>query len=503
VTILDTASWAAWNIVVPLIASLLAFLFPRGAKTFGLVSAPCISLSVTGLAWQVIRHGPHRYQVGGWGAPLGIDLYVDGLSTCMLVMTAVVGLFISLYAVGYFSFKKSMGRKAAEEQARERAYFWSLWMLLWGALNALFQSSDAFNLYVSLELLGLSAAALTALSGHPAALTAAMRYLLVTMLGSLNYLLGVTLLYAAFGTLDLASLGQLMTSGPVPWTALSLMTVGLLLKTALFPLHFWLPPAHANAPSPVSALLSALVVKASFYLLLRFWFEVFSPAINPVAGQFLGALGAAAIFWGSLQALATKRLKLLVAYSTVAQLGYLFLVFPLAQATGGSAAWSGTVYFVVSHAVAKAAMFLSAGTILLAAGHDRVAGLDGIRQRLPLSVFAFSIAGVTLIGLPPSGAFIAKWMLLTAALTSGQWWWAVIIAAGGLLTAGYVFRVVSRAFRYTPGTPELEPVPRIMEWGAFSLSMIALTLGLAAPQSIALLDLGAPGSGAAFSEIMP
>jgi len=323
-----------------------------------------------------------------------------------------------------------------------------------------------------------------------------MRYLLTSLLASLAYLLGVALLYAAFGTLDIAGLGTRMTPGPAVWAAVALMSSGLLLKTALFPLHFWLPPAHANAPTPVSALLSALVVKASFYLLLRLWFEAFPAALTPIAGDLLGTLGAAAIFWGSVQALRQQRLKLLVAYSTVAQIGYLFLLFPLtAVAMGAMAAWSGGVYHALSHASAKAAMFLAAGNMLRALGHDRLAELAGIGQTLPMSAFAFALAAVTLMGLPPSGGFIAKWLLLTAAVEGGQWWWAGVIVMGGLLAAGYLFLVLRNAFAPLAVAVHRDPVPRHMELAALALALIALMLGLTAAPALTLLQVASPFPG--------
>ena len=176
---------------------------------------------------------------------------------------------------------------------------------------------------------------LVALAGKRAALTAALRYLFVSLSASLFYLLGVGLVYGQCATVDLPSLAAKAQPGPTLWVALALMTGGLIAKAALFPMHFWLPPAHANAPAPVSALLSALVVKGSFYILLRLWFEAFPALLTPAVAQLFGLLGAAAILWGSVNALFQSRLKLLIAYSTVAQLGYLFLLFPLAAAHGG------------------------------------------------------------------------------------------------------------------------------------------------------------------------
>ena len=314
-----------------------------------------------------------------------------------------------------------------------------------------------------------------------------MRYLLVSLLGSLCYLMGVALLYHGYATVDIQLLNSLVESQPVSQVALALMVAAMAMKTALFPLHFWLPPAHASAPTPVSALLSALVVKASFYLLLRLWFDVF-PTVIADLGIVLGILGAAAILWGSVQALRQSRLKLLVAYSTVAQLGYLFLPFALLSPI----AWQGGVYFVLSHALAKAAMFMAAGNILKFGGHDRIADLDRVAQRLPITMTAFCLAGVSLMGLPPSGGFIAKWLLLEAALTHEQWLWAVVMTIGGLLAAGYVFKVVGFAFTQADVPHDAKPVPRTMEWAALGLAVGAIVLGLNATYPMELMGIGEP-----------
>jgi multicomponent Na+:H+ antiporter subunit D len=167
---------------------------------------------------------------------------------------------------------------------------------MWAGLNAVFVSADLFNLFVALEILTLTAVAMVALEGKAETLAAAMRYLLFALFGSLAYLLGVALLYAAYGTLDMQLLRT--ASGPVTrhGAAGGLMTAGLMAKTALFPLHGWLPPAHAGAPAPASAMLSALVVKASFYLIVRLWFDVLPGTATVEMTQLLGALGAAASF---------------------------------------------------------------------------------------------------------------------------------------------------------------------------------------------------------------
>ncbi|MBA2663931.1 MAG: oxidoreductase [Bradymonadaceae bacterium] len=485
--------WAVWCIMAPLLLAAACFVLgKRWGPLAGWLSAPLVAGVSSMLVWQVIEHGPQRYELGGWGAPLGIALRADGLSALMIAMTSAIVLIVSFYAHSYFQPAHGLTRHGdADDLAHRRQYFWPLWLLMWASMHALFLSNDLFNIYVTLEILGISSVALVSLAGG-VALTAGMRYLFVTLTGSLFYLLGVALLYSAFGVLDLDLLGARVEAGPVVWAAFALMTVGLLLKTALFPLHFWLPSAHANAPAPVSALLSALVVKASFFLLVRLWLVVFGPLDALEWARLLGMLGSVAIIWGSIQALRQVRLKLLVAYSTVAQIGYLFVVFPLV-AMGAPSAWPGGIYFVVSHAFAKAAMFLCAGTIARALGHDRIDMFHGVGKRHPVVIFAFGLAGISLMGLPPSGGYIAKWMLLSAAIETEQWVFMVVIHAGGLLAAAYVFRVLQHAFSSLPCvSPAQGEVPRAMELAPFVLAVIAILLGLAAPYPLMLMEIGDP-----------
>ena len=474
----------------PLLCAVLVFVWPRSWRWVGLLSGPVLAGGVFELARHLLGSGTVRHHVGGWTPPLGIELRADGLSVFMLFVTAGVGLAVMLYAHRYFD--PEPGRQSAEAAHRQR-YFWPLFLFLWASLNALFLSADIFNLYVTLELIGFAAVALVALAGKSPALSAAFKYLLVSLSGSLLYLLGVALVYGTYTTVDLSLLAKGVEPGLVTWVALGLMTSGLVMKAALFPMHFWLPPAHANAPSPVSALLSALVVKGSFCILLRLWFEAFSPLVVPAASTILGLLGVGAIIWGSYQALRQPRLKLLVAYSTVAQLGYLFLVFPLALSeSSGFTAWSGCLLFLGAHACAKTAMFLTAGNILYAAGHDRIRDLDGITHVLPVSVFAFALSGISLVGLPPSGGFVGKWLLIHAGVSEGRWFWVAAILVGSLLAAAYIMRVLSHAFTRVPEPDIPNPIPPVMEWTGFTLALLAAVLGFFSQWPFDLLRVGSP-----------
>lgn len=466
-----------WLLLLPLAWATLAFVLGPGRGAWLAIAglAAQFALAVD-LARKVAAGGVSAHVVGGWGAPLGIDLAADGLSAAMLLLTQGVALPLAIHARAYF--------KAGDPAG---VWFWPLLGFLLAGLNALFVSADLFNLYVTLELVGLAAIGLVAAGGGTQQVAAALRYLFATLLGSGAYLLGVALLYGAYGTVSSATLLPLVTAEAprLVWIAAGLMVTGLLLKTALFPFHFWLPPAHGGAPAPVSALLSALVVKASFYLILRLWLGPLQ-ALLPSFAWLLALLGAAAIFWGSWQAIRAVKVKRLIAYSTVAQLGYLFLIFPLLPAPG---ALQAGVMQVFAHGLAKAGMFAAAGVMIKATGQDTVAGLAGAVERLPVTFFAFGLAGMTLMGLPPSSGFLAKWQIIDAALAQGHWVIAVVALAGGLLAAVYVFRVLRQAFLQAPAPDTATAVPRTLEWTAFALAAASVLLGLRGVELMQLVTM--------------
>ena len=477
-------------IALPAIGVLLSLaLGGRNAERVALAAMPAgfaLALAILAAVWR--SGAPMVTFLGGWAPPLGIALRADGLAAVMMVTTALIVGAVGLYARDGFS------QPEGAPERRAPLVFWTLLLAVWAALNAVWLGGDLFNLYVALELLTFGAVPLVCLDGRAETLAAALRYLLFALLGSVLYLLGAALLYGAHGTLDITLLAARIRPEPVTWIAAALMTTGLLAKTALFPLHLWLPPAHAGAPAPASALLSSLVVKASFFLIVRLWFDVMPGLPSPVAAQLLAALGSAAIVIGSVLALRQSRLKLMIAYSTVAQLGYLFLLFPLVSTTSplwSGIAWTGGIFQLMSHAVAKASMFLAAGLIAEALGHDRIAGLDGAGRALPTTVFAFGLAGMSLMGLPPSGGFVAKLMLLTAAVTERQWWWAVVILVGGLLAAAYVFKVLARALVGRPAALRAR-VSRRREAVVLALAVCALLLGLVPLRPSELLQIGRP-----------
>ncbi|MEX2497679.1 MAG: proton-conducting transporter membrane subunit [Wenzhouxiangellaceae bacterium] len=471
----------------PLICGLLVYLlpWPRFRDAAPIVLSAGLLVVLWYLSGEMLGTGPVTLALGGHFAPLGIELHVDALALAMLWLTGLVGLAVNVHITASVNLTERFGPEG----------FRILWLVLWSALNALFVAADLFNIYVLLELSAITAIALVAVSRGPEAVAAATRYLFFALAGSLFFLLGVALVYAKTGLLALRGLESLQWHGPASVFALGLMTLGLAMKAALFPVHAWLPRAHAIAPSAASALLSALVAKAGVYLVIRLWSGPFDGHWPEFLGQSMAVLGAAGIAYGSIQAIRQSRLKLVIAYSTVAQLGYLLLVLPLASVL----AWHGVIYHALSHGLAKAALFLAAGNVIFMVGNDRLESLSRGDHRLAGNAMVMALAGVSLAGLPPSGGFIGKWWLINAALESGQWWWALVVGGGGLLTAAYVFRVLRYAMAEPhpdDGRPDLpvKRLPRRMFWPPMLLALGAIALGFAGQWLVPILALGRPGN---------
>lgn len=476
-------------VLLPLAGAVATAVLPW-RRTVGLtVAAAQLGLAVAAVV-AVLRDGPLRGSPGGWEPPLSIALRLDGLGAAVGLLAAVVVLAVLAHA-------------AARPAAVGGPSAWPLTLVTVAGLQAVLVSGDLFTTYVALELMTVGAVGLVALGGRRA-LTPALRYLCVAVLGSFAFLVTVALVHARTGTLTLELAAGALPPGPALGTVLALATVGLGVKAALAPLHAWLPDAHAAAPTTVSPLLSALVVKGSLVVLVRLW-----SALGGHAGLavVLAVLGSGAVLWGGVLALRQDRLKRLVAYSTVAQVGYLVLLLPLVlpaldpaapdgARTGALLAWEGALLLLLAHGLAKAALFLAAGTLVGVAGGDRVADLAGTATRAPMVVLTFGVAGACLAGLPPSLGFTGKWRMLEGAVTSGAWWAVAVLLVGGLLTASATARVLGVALRPDPDPAAgRRGVPAGARWPALTLAVLAVGTGVGSAWLVDLLLVGAVPAG--------
>ncbi|WP_445003027.1 proton-conducting transporter transmembrane domain-containing protein [Halomonas mongoliensis] len=467
-------------VVLPLALAMSAFLGALPLRYQVTTALGGLTLTGAGLA-ATLETLDSELWLGGWAPPLGIAWGFDAPAAALIAM---VGLLMALASLTL----------AAESSHREDRYLWTLWWLLWAALNALLLSRDLFNLYVTLELLALAAVGLVSRSRDDPFHVAALRYLMASLLASLLYLLGVALLYGQTGRLDLALLAEVLEDGPAARLGALAITLGLMIKAAIVPLHGWLPAAHSRASAPVSALLSGAVVAAALMVLWRLWLGPFD-ALGSLMRGTLAGLGAVALVWGGLQALLQSRLKLVIAWSTLSQSGYALMLPALA----GSDAWQGpaaqgALWLLVAHGLAKGGLFLAAGAIAHRQGHDRLAGLTGSARRQPLAWGVIAIGGLSLVGIPPSGGFVGKWWLLRAALEAELWLLAGVMLTGTLLTAAWLWRIASLALAPAErSATRLEGgrhAPGVLP--ALALTALAWLAGLAALLSAAGLALAPP-----------
>ncbi len=382
------------------------------------------------------------YAYGGWPAPFGIEARVDGLGAVLSTLIAGVSLATFVYA----------GPSLRSELPRDEPAFFAMALLLVGALQGMTVTADLFNLYVFLEISSLSAYALVAVGGGAASL-ASFRYLIIGSLGASLYLLGVAYLFALTGSLNGADVAAALAdvlSSPALVMALSLITIGLGLKMALFPLHGWLPDAYTYSPSVASALLGGLMTKVIALALIRFLYGVFAPSHGEWVGSVgtvIGVLGAVGIFAGSVMAVAQRDLKRMFAFSSVAHLGFIAVGIGLGNETG----LAGAVFHMVAHGVAKATLFLIAGGVVYRLGTRNIASLAGMHRTMPVSSAALVVAGMSMIGIPPTAGFFSKWYLMMGCLDAGRPDLFAVVVAGTLLSAWYFLRLFEVIF-FTPAS---------------------------------------------------
>jgi multicomponent Na+:H+ antiporter subunit D len=431
----------ALQVVVPLAAAPLIVLARHPGIAWALTmaaSAFAFGASVA-LALEVARTGVISYAMGSWPPPWGIEYRVDALSAFVLVLVAAIGALVAPYA----------WRSVAAEVPREQQYlYYAVHCLCLAGLLGMTISGDAFNVFVFMEIASLAMYVLIALGRDRRALLASYQYLILGTIGATFYVIGVGLLYLVTGTLNIADMAERLAQagGTRPMlAALAFITVGLSLKLALFPLHLWLPNAYTYAPSAATALLAATATKVSVYVLLRFYFTVFGAPLVvdalPVPEILIG-LSIAAIVTASLVALWQADFKRLLAYSSVAQIGYITLGIGLATRDGLTAA----VVHLFNHGITKGALFMLVGGIALRAGGAGFERLQGLARAMPITCLGVTLAGLSLIGVPGTAGFISKWYLVLGALQAGHWWLAALVVLTSLIAMAYVWRFVEAAY---------------------------------------------------------
>lgn len=437
------------------------------------------------------------YHLGGWEPPIGIEYRVDMLNAFVLLIVSGVGALTLLYA------RESV---ALEIDERQHGLFYTAFVLCMTGLLGVTITGDAFNVFVFLEISSLSTYAMVAsgASRDRRALTAAYNYLIMGTIGATFFVIGLGLLYMNTGTLNMADLAhRLIEYGDNRMVRMgfAFIVVGIGLKLAMFPLHLWLPNAYAYAPSAVSAFVSATSTKVAVYLLLRFLFTVFGftiPFEADVMFFIVLPLALVGIFAGSIVAVFQDNLKRMLAYSSISQIGYMLVGITMLSHGGLMA----SIIHLFNHAVAKAALFMVAGSYVMGASTVTIRELRGVGRDMPFTTAAFVVGGMSLVGVPLTVGFISKWYLVQAALSQGWWPVAVLVVTSSLLSFAYVWRFVEAAYMYpTPEGVSRKEAPLTMLVPMYAFAGFSLFFGINASLTSEAASRAASGLIAASSLI--
>ncbi|MQA89025.1 MAG: monovalent cation/H+ antiporter subunit D family protein [Gemmatimonas sp.] len=450
-----TAHLPVLQVVIPLMAAAVcAALRPaRVAWAFAVLVSWTVFVIAVLLLREVLAGGTISYEIGGWAAPWGIEYRIDVVNAFVLLIVSTVGAVVLPYA----------GDSVEREIRRDQIpLFYTAFLLCLTGLLGITITGDVFNVFVFLEISSLSTYTLVAMGRERGALTAAFRYLVMGSVGATFIVIGIGLLYSVTGTLNMVDLGlrlsELTATRTVP-VAFAFLTVGISLKLALFPLHLWLPNAYAYAPSAATAFIAATATKVAVYMLLRFFFTVFGATFSfdtMQLGFVLLPLALVAIFSMSLVAIFQVNVKRMLAYSSLAQIGYITLGISIGTVTGLTAG----ILHLFNHAMMKAALFMALGCVIYRVGSIRIEAFHGLGKRMPLTMAAFVVAGLSLVGVPLTVGFISKWYLILAVLEQGWWPVAALVLFTSLMALVYIWRVVEAAYFHPSPTDEVAAAVR-------------------------------------------
>lgn len=464
-------------VLFPLIAAYLILLvgprYWRMARITSLIASLLTWLLSLAIGYEVWVSGPMVYHFGNWSPPWGIEFLVDHVSALFAVTVTTIGFLIIVF--GFQLAHKDMKRQVMSQ-------YYGIFLILVAALLGIAYSNDLFNIYILLEISSVAAAALVAVNGHKFALEASIKYLILSTLGSATVLLAIANIYSVTGHLNLGFIGDSFAVAYQNYplnilVSLGFLMVGLTIKAALYPLHIWLPDAHGSAPTASSAILSALVVKVYIMVLIKILFRV-------LPFEFIGLvpldvilliMSTLAIIMGSIYAIRQTDLKRMLAYSTVAQIGYIFLGIGLFTFHG----LLGALLHIVNHAVMKGMLFLAAGLLITLTGQRSISSLRGLGRVYPIPMVAFSLGALSMVGIPPLSGFFSKWYLGLGALEANQPIFLIVILASSLLNALYYLPIVINAFFSSePEIIEVKPIPSGAKISLIALSALTVVLGL-------------------------
>jgi len=429
------------TVFLPLLGAALGLLVAHNLKLqhgLGLAAGTGAWLCSIGVLIANLESGPQIYRLGGWPTPFGIVLVADLLSAVFAVMSTTVVAAGILYALG------------CKDKVVSVPTFMPLFLCMGAGLNGALYTGDIFTMFVFIELMVIASVILVAISDNRLGLEAAIKYLLISSMGTLFLLVGIGALYATFGTLNMADMGRLLASGERPLLAQAaavMLMCAFLLKSAVFPFHFWQPDFHTTAPTPVHSVLSSVVVKVGIYGLIRLITLMFT-AEAPLIQNLLVILGVIGIFFGSLGALRTYDAKRLLAYSTFGQIGFILVGI----GWGTPLALAGALVYAVNHSFIKSALLMITGAISsrTIGKTSRLSEIGGIGQKLVYTSGLYFLGGMALAGVPPLNGFISKVALIQGGIGAEGWLVLGLAVGAGMITLLYMMRTWQLIFQQEP-----------------------------------------------------
>ena len=420
---------AVWVIILPL---LIAFLLGISKLYFKKFFSPLViggSIVYLYLLILVIYNSypPKIYSIGNWGV-LGINLMVDPLSTLFLLIIAILFISVIIFSQKYIKINKHN--------------FFIFTYLMIAGITGMVLTADLFNLYVFLEVSSMSSCALTALKKTDKGIEGAFKDLIMSTLGSFFILLATILTYYLTGTLNIAEIALGFEDIPfmIKCTLISFFVFGYVIKIGLAPLHAWLPDAYEDSPIPYNVLSSGLVMKSSVYALIRVLYIIFGLEFMTESGIL-----SVGVFWGvitliiaHLLAFQQSNLSRLLAYSSIAQIGYI----TIGLFVGSEGGLIGGSFHIINHAIMKGTLFLVIGIFYYSSGAIEIKDIKGLGYKFPIVGLIFVVASLAIVGLPPFNGFISKWLIIEAAIEAGFGYAGFFILVGTFLSLTYYLKVI-------------------------------------------------------------
>ncbi len=398
----------------------------------------CFVLSICTF-YYVQVHGDFKYRMGHFDAPWGIEFSIGTLESMMAILFTIVSFFIIWYSL--YSIEKDIKEKKV-------CLYYVLVNILIASLLGIVFTNDIFNAFVFIEVSTLASCGIIVVKDKKENIKATIKYVVLSSLGSGLVLMGIAFLYSITGNLNMdfmhsELIKNWMDYEKVILLSIGLFTIGLGVKGAMFPLHVWLPDAHSSAPTSSSAMLSSLVVKAFVLLFIKIIYRIFGTDIisNIHVLDLILILGSIGMIMGSVFAIFQKDLKRVIAYSSVAQMGYIFFGIGLGNKLGLAI----SIFHIIGHALTKSALFLSVGSMMEKTG-KKVSDLKGIGKEMPITLALFTLGALSMIGIPILPGFLSKWNFAIASIQSGRLYLLTIILVSSLLNIVYYSPIVINGY---------------------------------------------------------